>query len=143
MGRGFTWFLFLLFGVLLVLTWGYASLARLVPLVILVPAFLLTAAWLWRDYRGGGSAAGREGGVEQFGQEMRVLGWFVLLVGIIWLLGFLVAIPAFLVVYLRRWAGEGWPLSLGLAGIFTGAVYLAFEVGFHMILYRGWLFSVF
>jgi len=76
-----------------------------------------------------------------FGEEVKMMVWFVLFALLIWLVGFLVATFVFMMVYLRLWAREGWVLSMILALSSTLFIYLVVEVGFKIILYRGWIFS--
>jgi len=76
-----------------------------------------------------------------FDQEMKVLAWFVLLLVVLWAFGFLIGVPFFFVTFLRWWAKERWLRVLSIAGIFTVLMYLVVEVGFRIILYRGWVFE--
>jgi len=145
----FSLFLLLLFVFLFIVTWRYAFRARLVPLVLLAPALILTGVQVVLSWRKGGEARNRreqegEEGYEidaPFDQEMKVLLWFVFLAGGVWSFGFLIAAPVFLILFLRWWGREGWFLSLSLSALTTLAIYLIVEVGFRIILYRGWVFS--
>ncbi|NWG76133.1 MAG: tripartite tricarboxylate transporter TctB family protein [Rubrivivax sp.] len=143
----FTWFLLMMFTLLFAVTWQYAPRARLVPLVLLVPAWILTAIQLWQTYHKVEVKKDKDKGEEDyelnapFGQEMKVLGLFILLAAMIGFFGFLIATPLFLFIFVRGWAKEGWWLSLSLSGFTTIAMYLLVEVEFRIILYRGWLFS--
>jgi hypothetical protein len=147
--RIFTLFLFLLFAFLFVVTWRYPYRARLVPLVLLVPALILTGVQLALSLRKTElpeSQREQEGeeGFEldaPFDQEIRVLGGFVLLAVGVWLFGFLISAPVFLLLFLRGWGKESWLLSITLSGLATLAIYFIVEVGFRIILYRGLLFS--
>ncbi len=146
----FTGVLLLFFVLLFAATWQYGARARLAPLLLLVPATALTAIHLWIICRHPRIEKGpAEGGAEDsfeidapFGEEMKMAAWFVLFIALIWLAGFLVATPLFLLFYLRVWARERWPLTIAIAGIATGVMYLLMEVAFRVILYRGWLFSL-
>lgn len=51
-----------------------------------------------------------------FSRGMNFLGWFLGLFVGIWLIGFQVALPLFLILYLLTQAQSGWLLSLGVAG---------------------------
>lgn len=147
--RAVTWFLLVFFAVFLDIAWGYSSRARLVPLVVLIPALILTAVQLWQSYRAPDAPGGQAGKEEDeleleapFDQEMRVLGCFVFAVVLLWFSGFLIGMPVFLAIFLRWWGKESWPLSLSVAGLVTLGTYLSLEIGFHLVLYRGWLFSL-
>ncbi len=146
----FSWFLFLLFIFLFVMTWHYGARARLAPLLMLVPGIILTGIQLWRIHhrpdliKEEGVAEEDEESYEitaPFDQERWMVGWFVAVTIMIWLAGFLVATPLFLTLYLRFWAKESWLLTLLLAGLSTLFIYLIIEVAFNIILYRGLLFS--
>lgn len=143
----FTWFLLFFFAILFVVTWQYEPRARLVPLVFLSLGLILIGLRLWLSYHESETSESKEeegGDVEiqaPFDQEMKVLGWFAFLLVSLWVLGFLIATPIFLFIFLRWWARERWLLSINISVIFTLLMYVVVEVGFRIILYRGWLFS--
>lgn len=148
--KSFSLFLLVLFVFLFVVTWRYAYRARLVPLVLLTPAVILTAIQIALSFRSKPTQArqradeGEEGGLEldaPFADEMVVLCLFVLLAAMIWVAGFLVAAPIFILIFVRWWGREGWLTSVLISGLATIAIYWIVEVGFRIILYRGWLFS--
>ena len=148
----FSWFIFLLFTFLFVATWNYGAKARLVPLIMLIPGIILTGIHIWRIHRKP-DLIKEEGVAEEdgesfeikapFNQEMWMVAWFIGFAALIWLTGFLVATPLFLILYLRLWAQEKWRLTLTLAVVTTICIYLIVEWAFKIILYRGWLFSSF
>jgi hypothetical protein len=145
----FTWFILLAFSFLFFMTWRYGARARITPLLLLTPGILLAGFHLWRIYVKPALKEGKiaEDGEESweidapFDQEMLMIACFVAFAALIWLMGFLVATPLFLIIYLRFWAKERWVLTLMLSGLSTLFMYLIVEVGFRIILYRGWLFS--
>ncbi|MBI4632518.1 MAG: tripartite tricarboxylate transporter TctB family protein [Deltaproteobacteria bacterium] len=147
--RAFTWFLLLFFSLLFAATWQYDARARLAPLLLVVPAIILSAVHLWIIYRHPRlQEEAAEGGGEEsfeidapFSEERKMIGWFIFFAVLIWLVGFLVATPVFLLIFLRLWAKERWPLTIAIAGISTVVIYLLVEVAFRVILYRGWIFS--
>ena len=148
--KSFSLFLLVLFVFLFVVTWRYAYRARLVPLVLLTPAVILTAIQIALSFRSKQTQTrqradeGEEGGLEldaPFADEMVVLCLFVLLAAMIWVAGFLVAAPIFILIFVRWWGREGWLTSVLISGLATIAIYWIVEVGFRIILYRGWLFS--
>ena len=147
----FSWFLFLLFIFLFFATWSYGTKARLAPLFMLVPGIILTGIHLGRIHRRP-DLISEEGVAEEdgesfeisapFNQEMWMVAWFIGFAALIWLTGFLVATPLFLILYLRLWAKESWRRTLPLAVITTLCIYLIMEWTFKIILYRGWIISV-
>jgi hypothetical protein len=58
----------------------------------------------------------------------------------IYIIGFLISIPLFIMLYLKR-KGSGWLKSIIVAGVTTAFLYLAFEVALRVDLYRGLLFD--
>ena len=58
----------------------------------------------------------------------------------IYLLGFLIAIPIFLVAYMRR-LGTGWRTTILVTIVLPGILYALFERVLHIILYRGLLLT--
>ena len=80
------------------------------------------------------------------GEQMRktkegaVAGWLVFLVAATYLLGFLVAIPLFLFLFLKLWAREGWALSLCMSGIVLGAAFFIFAYILNVPLHQGIIF---
>ncbi len=145
----FSWFILLAFSFLFFMTWHYGARARMAPLLLLIPGILLTGFHLWRIYGKPDLKEERiaDNGEESFeinapfDQEMLMIACFVAFTALIWLMGFLVATPLFLIMYLRFWAKERWFLTLILSGLSTLFMYLIVEAGFSIILYRGWLFS--
>ncbi len=145
----FTWLLLIFFIFLFFMTWRYGAKARLAPLFMLIPGIVLTGLQLWRSYRR--PEAIKEEGVDEedgesyeisapFDQEMWMVGWFVAFAVAVWLVGFLVATPLFLILFLRFWAKESWLLALLLGGLTDVFIYFTMEWAFSIILYRGWMF---
>lgn len=59
----------------------------------------------------------------------------------IWLLGFLVAVPIFVIAYLRCMASESWGLSLGLGFAAFAFLEIVFGCVVHLPFPDGWLFA--
>ncbi|HWP34031.1 MAG TPA: tripartite tricarboxylate transporter TctB family protein [Thermodesulfobacteriota bacterium] len=68
-----------------------------------------------------------------------IVAFFLLILGI----GFILAVPAFVLAYLRLAGRERWPLSLGLAAVAWGLVYGVFDRLLHLPFaegaVQGWL----
>ena len=76
---------------------------------------------------------------EQLRREMIAWGYFLaLIVGII-LFGFHIAVPVFLVVFLRYRATASWRMTLGLTAISTFILFFAFEHLLHIPLHTGFI----
>jgi hypothetical protein len=66
--------------------------------------------------------------VERHRRQLRFTLWIAGLAVAIYLLAFLLATTAFLLLYLRTEAGAGWRTSLLLTAATVGAIHLAFTV---------------
>ena len=76
---------------------------------------------------------------EQIRREMIAWGYFLgLIIGII-LFGFHIAVPVFLVVFLRYRATASWRMTLGLTAISTFILFFAFEHLLHIPLHTGFI----
>jgi hypothetical protein len=121
-----------------------APLWVLVPTVVLLLVLLLpdTLPRLRRRVGGDGDGAGPErsfdarsvGGPEwprrdaERWRGARITGWLLLLIGLVDTCGFFVAVPLFVVPYLRLEAGLRWSRSALFAAALVGALYLVFGV---------------
>ena len=160
----FTFFLLLIVALMVVLTFGYRSGARLVPLLVgictlalmlLLCLMLLSprfASW-YQDLEGKSLMGLKEkGGKELNGmgkeveetnkkKEGSVIGCLLFLTAATYLLGFLIAIPLFLFLFLKLWAREGWVLSLCMSGAVLGVVFFIFAYILHVPLHQGIVFQ--
>lgn len=123
--------------------------AALFPLVIGVPVFLLAAAEFCLTALRPESPAQAQAVdfvlSRQVSQDLAIrrtlvtFGWlggiFILIVA----LGFPVALPAFVLLYLKIQAGEGWPLSLTLTAVAGAFVYGLFVRVLHLPFAEGWV----
>ncbi|MFB0505599.1 MAG: tripartite tricarboxylate transporter TctB family protein [Thermodesulfobacteriota bacterium] len=157
-----TFFLLGIVCFMMVLTFGYRPGSRLVPQVIgfctlalmiilcmmvISPKF---ASWYQR-VEGKSPLMGMskeliESGrkVDQTGikkREISVAGWLLFLTAVTYILGFLVAIPLFLFLFLKLWAKEGWGLSLCMSGVVLGAVFFIFAYILQIPLHEGIIFG--
>ena len=69
-----------------------------------------------------------------------MIGWVALLIGMIWVFGFLITIPVYMILFLKT-KGEKWPLTLCLAVGSWGFLYWIFAVTLKIILFPGILFN--
>jgi uncharacterized membrane protein YfcA len=115
--------------------------ARFMPWVVGIPAIALCLLQLGRDLRAARHAAGeaQEGEGSTLRREAAMGGYFLGLVGGILLFGFLLAVPVFILVFLRHWARASWPLALGLVAAAAVVYYLVFVQGLNVALHQGFV----
>jgi hypothetical protein len=123
--------------------------AKLFPLVIGIPLFCLAAAELmWaifgKDHEGQAADFKLSEGQPHDVVLRRTLlaaGWILALFAMVLALGFLVAVPLFVFLYLRLQGREGWLFTT----VFTAAVwacfYGLFETLLHLPFPAGWLLA--
>ena len=112
---------------------------KLFPLVIAVPLFCLASAELVAivlSREPSGEAAGELAARRSMLTVAWILGFFAAIL----LLGFLVAVPVFLLAYLKLQAREGWLFSLLFTAIISGAFYGLFDYLLHLPFASGVLF---
>ncbi len=135
------WFTFSLFafaGVILYLTLGLGRVARMVPFAVVVPTLLLLVFQLMMDllprlaktYNGweqkdlfsveafrekvSQRVEEVEGEALQGNRERNIFLWLLLMLILIYLLGFLIALPLYTLLYLKR-RSENWLIALLIA----------------------------
>ena len=134
------------YGVFAATSWPWK--AALFPLVIGIPLFCLAATEaLWTLF--GAPAAKNEHEVAlttapaSRRRILIVVAWMLGFFAAIALLGFAIAVPLFLFLYLKLQGGEGWMLSTLLtAGVFA-VFYGLFDRLLHLPFPQGWLLQFF
>ena len=136
--------------ILVMLVAGYAvyaatawpAKAALFPLAIGIPLFSLAAVeFLWSVF---GRAAEKpvedDPVLEGAGSRMLVAtGWMLGFLAAIVLLGFPIAVPLFVFLYLKLQGGEGWVISIVITAAVWGVFYGLFDALLHLPLPSGWL----
>lgn len=142
-------------------TLGYSFRTALMPGIMIAGMLVITTILLAREllgYRratgdGTGRTVEKEAPLEQMSpeqaaaaraarrqgllKELEIMGWLVALCVLVYMLGFLIAIPVFMILFLRlRFATPWWKTVTVTAGIVVG-VYLIFVVWLNTILYQG------
>src|SRR5262245_6128419 len=129
--------------------------AALFPLVIGVPLFVLSAAEAIWVLAGRTEAPGERGPVQDFRladhlPEREVVrrsavaaAWIVGFFALILLLGFAIAVPLFVFLYLKLEGKESWLLSVVFAAAAWGFFYGLFDLLLHLPFPQGWLFEWF
>ena len=123
--------------------------SKLLPLVISSAVFVLAAIGLGREIKAGIKGEATVTGGETTEREESGEGWRgYLLAGawvagfllVIYLLGFLIAIPLFIIAYMKS-HGTRWLVASTSAILTTVLIYVLFELGLGVILYRGLLLT--
>jgi len=141
---------------LIMISMTYSPKARRMPLVVLIPGAVLAMIVTIKDVTKKGHGSERrevitegeeveDGELEgpaarEHNKKMFVMfGWMALLVGMIWIVGFLVTIPVYTIMFMKS-LKESWKLSIifGVTGFIV--LYFMFVYGLNMELYRGLLF---
>ena len=139
-------------GVLLAQSFALSPASRMAPLWVLVPTIALLLVQLLLDaipplgrrlslLQEGAVAPGSEGARaisepapdagpsrDLGSRELRLVLWLAWLMGLMYLVGFLLSTVLFLLPYLRVESGVGWGRSVVLTGVATAVVYLVFGV---------------
>jgi hypothetical protein len=120
--------------------------AALFPLVIGIPLFCLaTTELLWALF--GTTPEGAPNEVELSTDAaarrrvLQVAGWILGFFAGIALLGFPVAVPLFVFLYLKLQGGEGWIMSVVLTVAVAAVFYGLFDALLHLPFPAGWLLS--
>lgn len=127
----------------IVVSFTYPPKARFAPLVILLGAVSLSLI----ELLSGHTTSGNRIHVSVTGKEVRqnwyqnIVLWIVLLVVSLYLFGFFVGIPLFIMLFLKFRSNEGWLLSLGVTALATIAFYFGFVEGLKIIFPPGLLFA--
>lgn len=128
-----------------VTAWGWPEKAALFPLVIGIPLFCLAAveaAWsLLRPERRQTQAMDFNLSAEGHGTRRAAMavGWMLGFFAAIVLLGFPLAVPLFVFLYLKLQGRESWTLSLVMTAAVWGIFYGLFDRLLHLPFAAGWL----
>ena len=144
-------FFLVFFVTLLLISMTYSPKARRLPLLVGIPGAALTAAQVIKEIGRRRGKAGEAKGVEPENAEaasqkgvdkklLTMLGWMVLLVAMIWILGFLITIPVYTILFMKS-LKESWRLCIIFAVAGFAILYYLFAVALNMELYPGLLFQ--
>ena len=145
----FNIFLVLVFAVVIIVDLGYSYKARLSPLVVGIPGLIVSLISLVSELRKGlgkkdslaeDQAAAAATEVKQagnIGKEIIAFAWLTGLFLLIYVVGFMVAIPVYLFLYLKVKSSETLVLSILYSLISWGVLYGFFGVILHIPLYPG------
>lgn len=154
----FTALMLAIFVTMVAIAWGYPPNARFAPWVIGIPGILITLGQLIIDVRdahrsprarradhdtnntaASTAATGRAPAVVK--RELTLFAYFFGLVAGVVLFGFWIAIPAFIMLYLRVHERESWPFTLALTAGSVVVLYLLFDRILSIALHEGFVTS--
>jgi hypothetical protein len=118
--------------------------AKLFPLAIGIPMLVLAAVEvLWALLERGRAPDKAEEEAPPAGRTLVAVAWMVGFFAAILLLGFLIAVPLFVLAYLRLQGREGWTLSLVFTAVVWVAFYGLFDRMLHLPFPQGWVLGLF
>ena len=123
-------------GYALFAAYGWPTKAALFPRAIGIPLFCLAAieaVWAFRSKAAEGESAPRGIALPW--------AWMIGFLALIVLLGFPIAVAAFMLIYLKVAAKESWVFSIVLTALVWGAFYGLFDAMLHLPFPAGWLFE--
>lgn len=142
---------------LILISMTYSPKARRMPLVVLIPGAVLATIVTIKDFsrrrrlperrelqdeeeEAEDSEPAGSTATDHNKRMFVMFGWMALLVGMIWIVGFLVTIPVYTIVFMKS-LKESWRLSIifGITGLII--LYFLFVVGLNMELYPGLIFK--
>jgi hypothetical protein len=160
----FTFLLLAFAGVILYMTFGLGRVARMVPLVVVVPTILLLVLQLMMDLLPGlAQTYGRlenkdlfgvqglrekiseaveaeEDGARQSHKERRAFLWLLTMLALVYLLGLLIALPLYTLLYLKS-GSEKWLTAIVMAAAIFGLIYGVSTINSGAPLYEGLLWN--
>jgi len=114
---------------------GLSPHARWLPFLILLPTLMLVLWQWWRDYCASARAPSAVRG------ETAAMMWVLACPVAVVAFGFLLAVPAYCLVYTRRYAGESWAYAVGVAAASGVMIWLGLERFLQIELYGGLLWK--
>lgn len=133
----------------------YGRVAGRAPLIVAIPGLLLTVYTLIVEIRQKDPVEDKTKNKAEEDQESElsaselkrrertIIFWIILLAILIYLIGFLFAIPIYFLLMLRIWGKEPWRLVIIQSIISAAVIYLFFVSLLHVNLYEGYLLRTF
>lgn len=143
----FSLLMLVIFCGMLVMSMDYSEKARFVPLVVGIPGFFLSFVQVVIELRAffkdrmikNETNKPEIEDVQAAGKELSIICWTLFLLGLILVFGFWVAIPVFLILFLRYHGKESWVLAVVCAACGWGVIFIIFYVLVRVPLYGGLL----
>lgn len=138
----------LAFSAALVAALGYAFVSARTPLVILIPLLLLIGAQINRTRKAtdvttilSDLSQVMRGKNRKFNTVASMVGWIVMLMLLIFVAGHYVGVATFMYFLLNLISKESKLLSALVSTGVTAILYILFEIGFNIELYRGLIYN--
>jgi hypothetical protein len=123
--------------------WGFPFRAKLLPLLMAVPAAALLLYLVLRDLFGDSEKEGNKLTEEEAGRQKKIFIYLLILLGLLLTVGLSAGLAVFLFLFVFFVGKEPWWISLALgAGMFL-TVYLLFGVALHYRLFNGYILGLF
>ena len=123
---------------------GFRPSARILPLLAGIPTLVVATvmvgrefAWFRQRRRDPGSAVQRDSRA-----ELVSIAWFGAYTIGVFVVGFAISSPIFMVLFLRLYGRQSWPRILTLTIIVVGLTAGVFDRFFNIGVYEGWLFTL-
>ncbi len=120
---------------------GFEGQAGLVPLVLGIPTLVLILFSLARELLSPRAAPDDSAEVAPWAGAVPIVAWLAVFCVLVFLIGFLLTIPVYIVLFLRGFARLSWA-RCGIAAVTVWAlVYVSLKFLLHRILFEGVLFG--
>jgi len=158
-GKGkliFSLVMLIIFVGMLIMSMGYSQKARFVPLVVSIPGVIVSAVQVFIELRSFFKKRLKDEAVQEIAatvdtkkrklpdaqvarSEKIIIGWILFLLGLIFIFGFWVAIPVFLLLFFRIYGKESWTFTIVSTACSWGVIFLIFQVLLKVPIYGGLL----
>lgn len=150
--RTFTIFLLVVMLAMTFLSLGFSSGSRMLPMIAGIASLVLLAFLMLMSLSPGVASwyskleqhalvKSEKMNLEEKKREIGIVVWFLGCLILIYLIGFLIAMPLFLFLFLKWRAGESWVLSIVVPAAVTAVVYFAFIFILRVPLHAGIFFE--
>ena len=145
-----------IFAGMLIMSMGYSQKARFVPLVVSIPGVIFSTIQFWIELRSIFKKPLKVEAAEEIAatadtkkhklsdaqiarSEMIIIGWILFLLGLIFIFGFWVAIPVFLLLFFRIYGKDSWVFAIVGTVCGWGVIFVIFQVILKVPIYEGLL----
>jgi len=120
---------------------GFEGQAGLVPLVLGIPTLVMILFSVARELLSPRAAPDDSAEVAPWTRAVPIVAWLAVFCVLVFLIGFLLTIPIYIVLFLRGFARLSWPRCAIAAVTVWALVYVSLKFLLHRILFEGVLFG--